>query len=105
MKHTPCEYIVWNWLPVIRKEIVRCMINNYGLNQKEAADKLGITSAAVSQYISGKRGHSNINDEKLFQEIKITTYKIIHQEDEIIKSEICRLCKIFKSNKKIYPYQ
>ena len=56
MRRTPCEYIMWNGLPVIRKEIAESMINNFGLNQKEAAEKLGVTPAAVCQYISKKRG-------------------------------------------------
>ena len=43
MKHTPCEYVVWHGLPVLKKEIVRCMINDFSLNEKETEEKLGIT--------------------------------------------------------------
>jgi len=46
----------WNGLPVIRREIAESMINKFGLSQKEAALKLGVTPAAVCQYISKKRG-------------------------------------------------
>ena len=60
MKQTPCEYMMWNGLPVIRKEIAESMINNFGLNQKEAAKKLGVTPAAVCQYLSKKRGKIKI---------------------------------------------
>ena len=49
MKRTTCEYIIWNGLPVIRKEIAVSMINDYGLSQKETAGKLDITPAAVCQ--------------------------------------------------------
>ena len=41
MKQTPCEYIFWHGLPVLRKEIARSMINDFGLSQKEAAHKMG----------------------------------------------------------------
>ena len=50
MLRTPCEYMHWQGLPIIRKELVKIMINDFGLNQKEAAAKLGITPAAASQY-------------------------------------------------------
>ena len=56
MQRTYCEYMMWNGLPVIRREIAESMINKYGLNQKEAAKKLGVTPAAVCQYVSKKRG-------------------------------------------------
>jgi hypothetical protein len=47
--------MMWYGLPVIRKEIAATMINNFGLNQKETAKKLGITPAAVCQYMSKKK--------------------------------------------------
>ncbi|MCX6667314.1 MAG: transcriptional regulator, partial [Euryarchaeota archaeon] len=62
MKRTPCEYMMWNGLPVIRREIAEKMINNFGLSQKDAAEKLGVTPAAICQYLSKKRGKLNIID-------------------------------------------
>ena len=56
MQQTDCEFLIWNGLPVIRREIAECMINDFGLTQKETAQKLGITPAAVCQYVSKKRG-------------------------------------------------
>jgi hypothetical protein len=51
----PQELEVWYLLPAIRKELAREMVRQ-GLSQKQAAGKLGITEAAVSQYLKGKRG-------------------------------------------------
>jgi len=65
MNYTPCEYIVWNRLPIIRKEIALCMVEKFGYNQTETAKKLNITRSAVSQYFTGKRGKYNINDKKI----------------------------------------
>ena len=100
MKHVPCEYIVWNWLPIIRKGIAVCMINDYGLSQKETAEKLGISPAAVSQYLSGKRGKLNVTDKVISKEINKSAEKIIRHGDEILISETCRICKIFSSKAK-----
>jgi len=98
----PCEYIVWNGLPIIRRGIALSMINDFGLKQKDAAEKLGITPAAVSQYISGKRGKFDINDNDLYKEINISAERIIENGEEMLTLETCRLCKIFIS-KKIFP--
>ena len=98
----PCEYIVWNGLPIIRKKIAESMINNYGLNQRETAKKLCITPAAVSQYLSKKRGKMNVNDKEMRKEINRSAERIIRQGCDVIVSETCRLCKIFKS-KNLFP--
>ena len=49
---------MWSGLPVIRKGFAESMINDFGLSQKEAAEKLGITPAAVCQYLSNKQSIS-----------------------------------------------
>lgn len=99
MKYTPCEYIVWNRLPIIRKEIAICMNEKYGYNQTEIAKKLNITRSAVSQYMTGKRGKLKINDKKIKNEINVSTKRIIQLGDEVLNFEICRICKIFQSEK------
>ena len=60
MKRTTCEYMMWSGLPIIRKGIAESMISDFGLSQKEAAEQLGITPAAVCQYVSNKRGKIEI---------------------------------------------
>ncbi len=103
MKPTPCEYMMWNGLPVIRKEIAESMINNFGLNQKEAAKKLGVTPAAVCQYVSKKRGKIKIVDKSILIEINKSAERIIQSEVVIVVSETCRICKILIS-KGVFPF-
>jgi len=102
MKPTPCEYMMWNGLPVIRKEIAESMINNFGLNQKETAKKLGVTPAAVCQYVSKKRGKIKIVDKSILIEINKSAERIIQSEAVIVVSETCRICKILIS-KGVFP--
>ena len=99
MPQTPCEYILWNLLSVIRHEIAKSMVYDFGLNQKEVAAKLEITPAAVSMYLSDKRGKSNIKNEKILKEIKISAENIILNENIDLINETCRLCRIIKSQK------
>ena len=98
MKHASCEYIMWNGLPVIRKEIAVSMINDYGLNQKETAEKLDITPAAVCQYLSKKRGRLHIFNEIILSEIKLSAKNIIENGNGCIIPETCRICKLVKKS-------
>ena len=97
MKCTNCEYAQWHVLPIIRKGIIASMVKDYGLNQKEAAKKLCISPAAVSQYLSGKRGILHAISPELMYEFKISAGRIIDNGDEVIIAETCRLCKLIIS--------
>ena len=97
MKQTPCEFMMWNGLPVIRREIAESMINNFGLNQKQTATKLGVTPAAICQYISKKRGKIKIIDEKIINEINNSAKIIIDNGVNSVVSETCRICRIMRS--------
>ena len=98
MKRTLCEYMMWNGLPVIRKEIAVSMIKNYGLSQKQTAEKLGITPAAICQYISRKRGRFDIADELILNEIQTAAKNIIENGNKDVIPETCRICKIIRSS-------
>ena len=98
MKRTTCEYMMWNGLPVIRKEIAESMIKDFGLSQKETAEKLGITPAAVCQYISRKRGRIDISDELILDQVKLSAKNIIDNGGGSVLKETCRICKIFRAS-------
>ena len=95
-KLTPCEYMMWHGLPVIRREIAECIIKKYGLNQKETAKKMGVTPSAICQYLSKKRGKIKIIDEKIIKEISLSAKRIIEDDISSIE-ETCRICKIMRS--------
>ena len=97
MKRTTCEYMMWNGLPVIRRGLAESMINDFGLSQKEAAERLGITPAAVCQYVSKKRGKADISDGFVLKEIKTSAGNIIENGEVSILSETCRICKLLRS--------
>jgi hypothetical protein len=94
---TPCEIIVWEILPVIRKEFAKSLIKNHGLTQRKAADKLGLTEAAVSRYISGKRGKIKKLNKELIKEIQESTTRICKGNTLNVVEEMCRICNLLKS--------
>ena len=98
MKRASCEYMMWNGLPVIRKEIAVSMIKDYGLSQKETAEKLDITPAAVCQYLSKKRGRPHIFNEIILSEIKLSAKNIINNGKGNIIPETCRICQLVRKS-------
>ena len=81
-------------IPAIRRKLVQMMVKK-GIKRKEIAEKMHLTKAAVSQYISGKRGKIEV-DEEILEECC----------DEIIKgshhiTQIQKLIKNLKKERKI----
>ena len=94
---TPCEIIVWNIVPVIKSEFAKRLVNEFGLNQRETAIKLGTTEASISRYISGKRGVLEIPDKKILKEIINSAEKISKENEHTVIEETCRICRLLKS--------
>jgi len=94
--------MMWNGVPVIRKQIAESMIKDFGLNQKETAEKLGVTPAAVCQYISNKRGKIKLVDQEILTEIKTSADNIINSDHQKVVIETCRICKIL-IKKGVFP--
>ena len=51
----PCSEVHWKILPSVCRQLALCM-ENEDVSRARIADALGASQAAVSQYISGKRG-------------------------------------------------
>ena len=98
MFQTPCELMQWQGLTLIRKELVKSMINNHGVKQKDAAEIMGITPAAVSQYLSRKRGRLKVINYDIIKEIDLSAEKILKHGGAIVTNEICRICKILRKH-------
>ncbi len=91
-----CEENVWYLLPLIRKEFAKSLIKDHGLTQRKAAEKLGITEAAVSQYLSKKRGDLKVTDREMKREIKVSTKRIMNGDIQTMKTETCRICHLLR---------
>jgi predicted transcriptional regulator len=96
---TPCEIIIWKILPTIRSELARTLVSEHNLSQREAARRLGLTDAAVSQYLSEKRGTTRITDEAIKKEIKEAAARIASERSEPVVTELCLICNLFKERK------
>lgn len=101
MDKIPCEYIVWNVLPSIRKEIAKSLKKNFGLNQKQIAKIIKLTPAAVSQYFSNKRGGINISNKDILQEIDRSARDIYKKGSQQLEIETCRICNLLKTSEEV----
>jgi len=51
-----CDEIVRQYLPQVRAELVSRLVSKKGISQRAVAKYMGLSPAAVSQYVSRKRG-------------------------------------------------
>ncbi|MDP2628431.1 MAG: transcriptional regulator [Nanoarchaeota archaeon] len=97
-KVMPQEIELWYLIPAIRRELAKIFINEYGFSQKKSAQILGITEAAISQYLSSKRANEIKFSAREIEEIKKTAKKIVNNEKESMKF-LYNLSTIFRGSK------
>jgi len=94
-KHTctlmHCDSMVRNLLPPMRAEMVFRLVNKQGLSQSDAAKRLGVTRAAVCQYMSKKRGYGAIElSSELDAMIDRWTLAVVTGESDINLCDVCQ---------------
>ena len=99
MIKTPCEIILWDFLPTLRRELVKALIKK-GMKRKEIAEIFDLTEAAISQYLKLKRGKNFRFDKKAKKQIEKAAEEIKKsRKKEKVIAEICKLCTTFKKQK------
>jgi uncharacterized protein len=94
----PQEIEVWYIIPSVRKELARQLTKKHNLSYEKTGILLGISKAAVSQYLSNKRA----NKIKLNNEIKKEIEKsasLIAENPKSALEEIQRILKVMKDKK------
>lgn len=102
MRDVPCDIMVCDsmvrkYLPSMRAEMVYRLVQHQGISQSDAAKRLGISRAAISQYMSKKRGDSGIViSDDLNALIDRWAFAVLGQDSNITLCDICR-CAMKKS--------
>jgi predicted transcriptional regulator len=81
-KLLPQEIEVRYLIPALRRELSKILSQNHNLKQKEVATLLGLTEAAISQYIKEVRGQEMKFDEKELKIISDYAKKMIAQPEK-----------------------
>lgn len=86
-----CDTMVRRYLPAMRAEMVFRLVHERGLSQSDAAKRLGITRAAVSQYLSRKRGDATFElSPDMNALIDRWVMAVSGRDDGITLCDICR---------------
>ncbi len=97
----PCEVAI-NIIPSIRAAIVIALVNELGLSRYEAAKFLGMTPAAVTNYLEGKRGNIYLKrilrDRELYDLVRKVADSIVKSRGlkgealKAYKETVCKIC-------------
>jgi uncharacterized protein len=110
----PQEVEVWYIIPKIRKELASLLVSQHRLTYEKAGEILGISKAAVSQYLSNKRANKIKISTEVMDEISKSAQMIIEKKtngmQEILRilhymkntRASCEVCK--KYNKDVLKY-
>ena len=94
----PQEIEVWYIIPAIRKELARVLTRKYGFSFGRAGDALGVSKAAVSQYLANKRANKiKLNDDVKREVAK--SAKVISEKPKAALAEMQRLLRVMKDKK------
>jgi uncharacterized protein len=92
------EIEVWYIIPALRKELARQLTQKYEMSYEKAGDILGISKAAVSQYLSNKRANKIKLSPEVKKEVAVSA-KIINETPKNAIAEMQRLLRFMKENK------
>lgn len=98
MNVLPQEIEVWYIIPAIRKEMAICLSKKHNLSYDAISLIMGLTKAAISQYIAGKR----VEKTRLHPEAKkevIFSCKLIANKKSTVIKEIRRVLSLIKKKK------
>jgi len=105
---TSCESVARHILPLYRSFVAKELIEKYNYTQVQAAKKLGTTQAAVSQYMTSKRGHKGIpNYDEIAPLVQKAATKVAKRiatmniSAEEFSESLCELCKSLQRAKKL----
>ena len=98
----PAEIETKTSVPALRALVAKRLIKEYNFSQKDTAKLIGVTQAAISNYLRGTRGNlTSLGDDERIQIIvaEITTMMIEKHELSDIISKFNEACSIIRSSR------
>jgi uncharacterized protein len=98
----PCMIVVQHILPVIRSAVAYELIEVHGLKKSRVAKLMGLTPAAITQYINRSRGDKPDNILKsgeLKEMVSELSRDIAGGEasPDMLVMQMCRMCSLLRS--------
>jgi len=95
MVKLPCQEVVWDLLPAIRAALASALVRR-GHSQLQAARLLDMAPAAISQYLSGKRGYRIEFDDEIKAEIERAADEIADGDPDAVPARLCSICRTLR---------
>ncbi len=92
------EIELWYVIPSIRRGLALEM-QKLGMKNVDIAEKLGLTKAAISQYLNNTRANEFIFNNEIKNEIKKSAGKIDDKKDTV--QEIQRIIKMLRNSREV----
>jgi predicted transcriptional regulator len=90
MYYLPQEIEVWYIIPAIRSWISKCMIEDFDASYEKIGKVLGVSRAAISQYVKGKRAAKIKLPNELGPKI-LASCKVLHKDETKAIEEIDKI--------------
>ena len=98
MYNLPQEIEVWYIIPAIRKEFAKLLTEKHKLTFDKTGNILGVSKAAISQYINKKRASMLKFPSEIKKEIEKSAEIIVKNENLAVR-EIIRILNLMKKMK------
>lgn len=101
-----CEYAVPNFLPTLRAKIADTLAQSHGMSQREIANRLGLSQAAVSHYTTARRGNGRRFHENPHLELyadKLAERVAGGLSGPRLTAAICGLCTSIREGEQVNP--
>lgn len=98
MYSLPQEIEVWYIIPAVRREFSRVLVEKHGLTLEKAGMIIGVTKAAVSQYLKNKRAGLFKLPKGIKKEIEKSADILVKNNNSAVK-EIMRIIDLIKKTK------
>lgn len=101
----PCMLVTSQVLPALRAIVAKDLIEVHELKPAMVASKMGITPAAVTQYVSGVRGRGLVPVLQASDRVKQLLDRIVDEflktqsDQRVILNTVCALCKVVREER------
>ena len=95
MYYLPQEIEAWYIIPALRRDIATYLVRDYGISYDKIGKLLGISKAAVSQYLKGKRAAKIKLPKEIEQQI-IKSCKLMVKDKSCSTEEITKILKFIR---------
>jgi hypothetical protein len=92
----PCMVVVQYILPALRVAISRQLVNELGLKRSEAAKKMDVTPAAITQYLNKSRGDKAIDvieSSERLNELIVDLARDLAEDESLSDIQLLKLCR------------